>query len=77
MADEYIACSCCKCKYNNTDDEIKINFGYNRLNKRYKCCVKRKNRKQQYQHDNYDTIKERNINIGLIIKIKLTKTRNA
>ena len=75
MADEYIKCSTCKCKYNNTDDDIKKNFGYDRLNKRYKCCVKCKNRKQQYQHDNYDTIKEKKHQYWIDNKDKINEKR--
>ena len=38
-SDKYIKCSSCKCKYVNDDDHIKNNFGYNRLNERFKTCV--------------------------------------
>ena len=38
--DKYIKCSKCKCKYINDDEHIKADFGYNRLNERYKTCVK-------------------------------------
>ena len=38
--DKYIKCSKCKCKYINDDEHIKKDFGYNRLNERYKTCVK-------------------------------------
>ena len=37
--DKYIKCSKCRCKYINSDDSIKKDFGYNRLNERYKTCV--------------------------------------
>ena len=37
---KYIICSRCNCKYINDDEHIKIDFGYTRLNERYKCCVK-------------------------------------
>ena len=39
-SDKYIKCSMCKCKYINTDDNIKKDFGYNRLNEKFKTCVK-------------------------------------
>ena len=39
-SDKYIKCSRCKCKYINDDDNIKTDFGYNRLNVRFKTCVK-------------------------------------
>jgi len=38
--DKHIVCSKCKMKYINDDDNIKTDFGYNRLNERYKKCVK-------------------------------------
>ena len=38
--DKYIKCSKCKCKYINNDEHIKTDFGYNRLNKQYKTCMK-------------------------------------
>ena len=41
---QYIKCSNCKCKYINDEDHIKIDFGYNRLNVQYKCCVKCRNK---------------------------------
>ena len=37
---EYIKCSKCRCKYINDDDHIKNDFGYNRLEERFKTCVK-------------------------------------
>ena len=42
--DNYIKCSMCKCKYINDEEHIQVDFGYNRLNVRYKCCVKCKNK---------------------------------
>jgi hypothetical protein len=38
--DKYIKCSKCKCKYINDDEHIKADFGYNRLNERFKTCTK-------------------------------------
>ena len=37
---KYIKCSKCKCKYINDEEHIKQDFGYHRLNVRYKCCMK-------------------------------------
>ena len=37
---KYIKCSKCRCKYINDDDHIKNDFGYNRLEERFKTCVK-------------------------------------
>ena len=45
---KYIKCSTCKCKYINDDEHIKIDFGYNRLKERFKCCVKCRNRSIEY-----------------------------
>ncbi len=47
--DKYIKCSKCNCKYNNDEDSIKTNFGYTRLNERYKTCCKCRNKHKQYQ----------------------------
>ena len=38
--DKYIVCSKCKMKFINDDEHIKNDFGYNRLNIRYRNCVK-------------------------------------
>ena len=38
--DKYIKCSKCKCKYINDDKHIKNDFGFNRLNERFKTCTK-------------------------------------
>ena len=38
--DQYIKCSRCKCNYHNNDDNIKLDFGHNRLGERFKNCVK-------------------------------------
>ena len=37
---KYIICSKCHMKYINDDEHIKHDFGYNRLNERYKNCMK-------------------------------------
>jgi len=37
---KYIKCSKCKCKYINDDKHIKNDFGYNRLEERFKTCTK-------------------------------------
>ena len=36
---KYIICSKCHMKYINDDEHIKHDFGYNRLNERYKNCM--------------------------------------
>jgi hypothetical protein len=45
--DQYIKCSNCKCKYHNNDENISIDFGYNRLGKRFKTCTKCKRKRQE------------------------------
>ena len=42
--EKYMKCSQCKCKYINDDEHINTDFGYNRLNKQYKTCVKCRNK---------------------------------
>ena len=37
---KYIKCTNCKCKYINDDENIKKEFGFNRLNKKINTCVK-------------------------------------
>ena len=43
--DKYIKCSQCKCKYLNSDFHILKDFGYDRLNRRYKTCKKCRSKK--------------------------------
>ena len=49
-SDKYIKCAMCKCKYINDDEHIKTDFGYNRLNERFKCCVKCRGRSYEYSN---------------------------
>ena len=57
-----IICNRCKHKYDIHDDEIQIYFGYNKLNERFKCCVKCRTQcklqSTQYYQNNMDKIKE-------------------
>ena len=46
--DKYIQCSRCNCKYINDYDHIKSDFGYNRLEERYKNCTKCRNKAKVY-----------------------------
>ena len=46
--DKYIQCSRCNCKYINDGDHIKSDFGYNRLEERYKTCTKCRNKAKVY-----------------------------
>ena len=48
--DKYIKCSCCKCKFINNDEHIKAEFGYNRLNERFKTCFKCREKGREYSH---------------------------
>ena len=43
---KYIICSDCRCKYINDEEHINKDFGYTRLEERYKTCVKCKAQKQ-------------------------------
>ena len=54
-ADQYIKCSRCKCKYINDYDNIKTNFGYNRLNLRFKTCVKCRTKTVKVKDDKEQT----------------------
>ena len=63
---EYIHCSCHR-KYINSDESIVINFGFNRLNERYRTCVKcrqsgkgSRDKKILLDPDYADTKRERN-----------------
>ena len=50
--DKYIKCSRCRMIYYNNDNAIKQHFGYNRLDERFKTCVKCR----QYRLDNREKI---------------------
>ena len=54
-ADKYIKCSRCKCKYINDYDNIKTNFDYNRLNLRFKTCVKCRTKTVKVKDDKEQT----------------------
>ena len=61
--DKYIKCSKCRCKYINDDDHIKNDFGFNRLNERFKTCMKCRERGREqnkaYREAHKDEIAER------------------
>ena len=46
--DKYIKCNSCACKYINDDAHIVNDFGYNRLNERFKGCIKCRMRRKVY-----------------------------
>ena len=56
--DKYIKCSKCRCKYINSDDSIKKDFGYNRLNEQFKTCVKCRPKSREYSKLYQETHKE-------------------
>ncbi len=56
QTDKYIKCSTCKCKYINDNAHILNDFGYNRLDERYKCCMKCREYKKTYNEINHETI---------------------
>ena len=71
---KYVNCCQCKCKYINDDDNIKKDFGYNRLNEIYKTCVKcREYRKLRFKRlKDEATASEGKVNIATdVIKTNL------
>ena len=60
--DKHIICSKCKCKYTNDEEHISTDFGYTRLEERYKTCVKcrarSKNRNKKYYDNHKEKLKE-------------------
>ena len=61
--DKYIKCSKCRCKYINDDEHIKKDFGHNRLEERFKTCVKCRERSRiyskKYEQEHREEITER------------------
>ena len=51
---KYIKCSRCHMKLINDDEHIKNDFGYNRLNERYKQCVRCRTKRTEYRNNNID-----------------------
>ena len=58
--DNFIKCSKCKCKYINDAEHLKTDFGFNRLNVRYKCCTKCRERNTKYYKNNASKLQEYN-----------------
>ena len=56
--EDHIKCSVCKCKYVNDKQQIKIDFGYNKQNERYKSCVKCRNRNAQFRENHKEQKKD-------------------
>ncbi len=59
LPDKYVNCSTCKSKYINDNAHILNDFGYNRLDERYKTCVKCRTRRKVYDDLHYESIYER------------------
>jgi hypothetical protein len=53
---EYIKCSKCKCKYINDEEHISKDFGYTRLNKRYRSCKKCRNVETEITDKHYKDV---------------------
>ena len=60
--DKYIICSKCKSKYINNEEHISNDFGYTRLEERYKTCVRCRARNKvnskTYYNKHIEEIKE-------------------
>ena len=54
---KYIYCSGCNMKYLNNEENIKSDFGYNRLEERYKTCFKCRAKKKIFHENNKEKIK--------------------
>ena len=57
--DQYIICSNCRCKYINDEEHISKDFGYTRLEERYKTCVKCRERSKIVYKKYYEAHRER------------------
>ena len=53
--DKYIRCSKCGSKHINDEDHISTDFGYTRLEERYKTCVKCRARGKNSHKKYYDS----------------------
>ena len=72
--DKYIICSKCRSKYINDEEHITKDFGYTRLEERYKTCVRCRARNKI----NYKTYSEKNIlnKSKLVMKLKNKKRKS-
>jgi hypothetical protein len=71
-ADKYIKCSKCRSKYISDDEHIKSDFGFNRLNKRFKTCVKCRS-KHKINKINDDEAKLNQYLIDYYVKLPLMR----
>ena len=56
---KYIICSRCKMKFINDDENIKPDFGYKRLNERYKQCYNCRCQTTEYRQAHREELKEK------------------
>ena len=49
----------CHMKFINDDEHIKNDFGYNRLNERYKQCVRCRTKRTEYREAHRDELREK------------------
>ena len=69
--DEYIKCSACKCKYINDYDHIKIDFGYTRLEERYKCCIRCRGLKKVYYDSHHESLRPKRETYNVINRVRI------
>ena len=73
--DKYIVRSNCKCKYINDEEHMSTDFGYTRLEERYKTCVKCRAKKKVHRKTYYEKHKNKRIQQEILKSIK-KKARN-
>ena len=69
--DKYIQCSRCNGKYINDYDHIKKDFGYNRLEERYKTCIKCRERHKVYDELHHESIFRKRQTYNMINRDKI------
>ena len=75
--DKYIICSDCRSKYINDEEHINKDFGYTRLEMRYKTCVKcRARKKLRIRHIMKNILKKRKSIMKPIKKKRKNMTNN-
>ena len=58
MADSFVKCSACKCVYENGDGHSTTHFGFDRLGKQYKTCVKCRTKRTECKDKDLETTRE-------------------
>ena len=56
---KYISCSRCHKKFINEDEHIKTDLGYNRVNIRYKPCVRCRTTRTEYKETHREELREK------------------